>query len=93
MSYAQIKLPAGLRRAPACHPAMTPKVDIQNLVTVQQAAKLLNITAAAIHKAIKRGRLPYLKLGRVILIQRADLIRYSKTKSVGGRPKKRIETG
>jgi excisionase family DNA binding protein len=67
---------------------MTSNVDIQNLVTVQQAAKLLNITPAAIHKAIKRGRLPHLKLGRVFVIQRADLIQYSKTKSVGGRPKK-----
>ena len=78
---------------PACHPVMTPKVDIQNLLTVQQAAKLLNITPAAIHKAIKRGRLPCLKLGRLFLIQRTDLIHYSKTKSVGGRPKKQIKTG
>ena len=92
MSYAQINLPE-LRRNPACYPAMTPKVDIQNLVTVQQAAKILNITAAAIHKAIKRGRLPCLKLGRLFLIQRADLIHYSKTKSVGGRPKKQIKIG
>jgi excisionase family DNA binding protein len=67
---------------------MTSNVDIQNLLTVQQAAKLLNITPAAVHKAIKRGRLPHLKLGRVFVIQRADLIQYSKTKSVGGRPKK-----
>ncbi|HEY1234486.1 MAG TPA: helix-turn-helix domain-containing protein [Candidatus Binatia bacterium] len=77
----------------ARHPVMTPKVEIQNLVTVQQAAELLNISAAAIHKAIKRGRLPYLKLGRLIVIQRADLIRYNKTKSVGGRPKKQVKTG
>jgi excisionase family DNA binding protein len=67
---------------------MTSTIDIQNLVTVQQAAKLLNITPAAIHKAIKRGRLPCLKLGRVFLIQRDDLTQYRKTKSVGGRPKK-----
>jgi excisionase family DNA binding protein len=67
---------------------MTPKVDIQNLVTVPEAAKLLNITPAAIHKAIKRGRLPTLKLGRAFLIQRADLVQYRKTRSVGGRPKK-----
>jgi excisionase family DNA binding protein len=93
MSYAQITHSAGLHRHPPCHPVMTPKVDIQTLVTVQQAAKLLNITAAAIHKAIKRGRLPCLRLGRLLLIQRADLIHYSRTKSVGGRPKKHVETG
>lgn len=87
MSCAHIRLPTALRRDSACRPVMTPKIDLQNLVTVQQAAKLLNITAAAIHKAIKRGRLPCLKLGHLLLIQRADLIHYSKTKSVGGRPK------
>jgi excisionase family DNA binding protein len=81
--------PAGLRPYAATRPLMTTSnVDIQNLVTVQQAAQLLNITPAAIHKAIKRGRLPYLKLGRVFVIQRTDLIQYRKTRSVGGRPKK-----
>jgi excisionase family DNA binding protein len=53
---------------------MAPKIDTEKLVTVTQAAKLLKITPAAIHKAIKRGRLPYIKLGGVFLIQRADLI-------------------
>lgn len=92
MSYAQVKLPAGLRLIR--HHVMTPKINIQTLVTVQQAAKLLNITPAAIHKAIKRGRLPCLKLGRVFLIQRADLTQYRKTKSLGGRPKKQAtQTG
>ena len=85
MSYAQVHLPAGLRHDPASR--MTSKIDILNLVTVQQAAKVLNITPAAIHKAIKRGRLPCLKLGRAFLIQRADLTHSRKTKSVGGRPK------
>jgi excisionase family DNA binding protein len=92
MSYAQVHPPAGLRMIR--HHVMTSKIDIQNLVTVQQAAKVLNITPAAIHKAIKRGRLPCLKLGRAFLIQRADLTQYRKTKSVGGRPKKQAsETG
>jgi excisionase family DNA binding protein len=68
---------------------MTPKIDTEKLLTVPQAAKLLRITPAGVHKAIKRGRLPYLGLGGVFLIQRADLIRYKKSKSVGGRPKKR----
>jgi excisionase family DNA binding protein len=67
---------------------MTPKIDIENLVTVPQAAKLLKISRAAIHKAIKRGRLPHIKLGGVFLIKRADLTKYNENKSVGGRPKK-----
>jgi excisionase family DNA binding protein len=89
-AWAVLKSSSRLGYAPhaATHPLMTSNVDIQNLVTVQQAAQLLNITPAAVHKAIKRGRLPYLKLGRAFVIQRADLIQYRKTKSVGGRPKK-----
>ena len=67
---------------------MTPKIDPEKLVTVPQAAKLLKITPAAIHKAIKRGRIRCLKLGRVFLIERANVMLYGKTKSVGGRPKK-----
>jgi excisionase family DNA binding protein len=67
---------------------MAPKIDTDELVTVAQAAKLLKISPAAIHKAIKRGRLPYLKIGGVFLVERADLIQYRKSKSVGGRPKK-----
>ena len=68
---------------------MAPKIDTDQLLTVPQAARLLKITSAAIHKAIQRDRLRYLKLGGILLIQRADLIQYSKSKSVGGRPKKR----
>lgn len=68
---------------------MTPRIDTDKLVTVPQAAKLLKVTRAAIHKAIKRRRIPFIKLGGVFLIQRADLTKYTKTKSVGGRPKKK----
>ena len=68
---------------------MTPKIDTDNVVTVSQAARLLKITPAAIYKAIKRRRIPYLKIGRIFLIERAHLISYRKDKSVGGRPKKR----
>jgi excisionase family DNA binding protein len=67
---------------------MAPKVETDELLTVAQAAKLLNISAAAIHKAIKRDRLAYIKLGGRFFIRRADLIQYSRNKSVGGRPKK-----
>jgi len=67
---------------------MTPKIDTDKLVTVSQAARLLKITPAAIHKAIKRGRLPSLKIGPIVVIERAHLKLYRKNKSVGGRPKK-----
>ena len=68
-----------------------PSSKLEALLTVAQAAKLLGITAAAIYKAIRRDRLPYIKLGRMF-IQRADLIRYSESKSLGGRPKRGDKT-
>ena len=68
---------------------MAPKIDTDQLLTVPQAARLLKVSSAAIHKAIKRDRLRYLKLGGIFLIQRADLIQYRKSKSVGGRPKRK----
>lgn len=70
---------------------MTPKIDIDQLVTVPQAARLLKISSAAIRKALKRGRIPFLKIGRAFLIKRAHLKAYRKSKSLGGRPKKHIQ--
>jgi excisionase family DNA binding protein len=67
---------------------MTPKIDTDKLVTASQAARLLKITPAAIYKAIKRGRLPSVKIGRIFVIDQAHLKLYRKNKSVGGRPKK-----
>jgi excisionase family DNA binding protein len=68
---------------------MTARIDIGTVLTVSQAARLLKITPAAIYKAIKRRRIPYLQIGRIFLIERAHLISYKKDKSLGGRPKKR----
>jgi excisionase family DNA binding protein len=63
---------------------MTARIDIGNVLTVSQAARLLKITPAAIYKAIKRRRIPYLQIGRIFLIERAHLISYRKDKSLGG---------
>jgi excisionase family DNA binding protein len=68
---------------------MTPRVDTEKLVTVSEAAGLLKIGRMGIHQAIQRGRLPAIKLGGVLFINRSDLSKYEKSKSVGGRPKKK----
>jgi excisionase family DNA binding protein len=67
---------------------MTPKVDTEKLVTISEAAKLLKIGRMGIYQAIQRGRLPAIKLGGVLFINRSDLAKYRKSKSVGGRPRK-----
>ena len=68
---------------------MTPKIDTGKLVTISTAAKLLKISRTAVYKAIKRDRLTTVEIGGVLFINRADLPKYRKSKSVGGRPKKK----
>jgi len=41
-----------------------------------------------VYKAIERGRLRAMEIDGVLFINRADLPKYLKNKSVGGRPKK-----
>ena len=69
--------------------AMTPKVDTQKLVTVTEASKLLKVGRMGVYQAIQRGRLAAIKIGGVLFINRSDLPKYQKSKSVGGRPKKK----
>lgn len=69
---------------------MTPKIDTDKLVTVSQAARLLKISPAAVYKAIKRGRIQFLKLGRVFLIERADVISYREQVGWGATEKAQI---
>ena len=68
---------------------MTPRIDTEKLVTVTEAAKILKIGRMGVHQAIKRGKLPAIKLGGVFLINRSDLPKYERSKSLGGRPKKK----
>jgi excisionase family DNA binding protein len=68
---------------------MAPKIDTRELLTVPAAARLLKIGRMGVHQAIRRGRLPAIKLGNAWFIKRSDLPKYKASKSVGGRPKKK----
>jgi excisionase family DNA binding protein len=68
---------------------MTPTIDTKKLLTVSAAAKLLKIGRAGVYQAIKRGRLTAIEIGGVVFINRSALPKYQKSKSVGGRPKKK----
>ena len=61
----------------------------QNLLTVTQAAKLLNVTRSNIHSAIARGRIDKIKIGSVVLISRVALDAYSKSRQHTGPSKKK----
>jgi excisionase family DNA binding protein len=69
--------------------AMTPKIDTKKLVTVSTAAKMLKIGRNGVYKAIQRGKLTAIQIGGIRFINRSDLPKYQKAKSVGGRPKKK----
>jgi len=66
---------------------MSPKVELSNLLTITQAAKVLGITRAAVSVAITRKRIKVHKIDHIRLIPRASLEHYKKTRKPG-RPKK-----
>ena len=65
--------------------AMAPK-KTNNLLTITMAAEHLGISRQAVALAIKRGKLPSMKIGNVHLIQKDSLDLYKKT-AKPGRPR------
>lgn len=60
-----------------------------DLLTVAQAAEVLQMRVGSVHQAIKDGRLPAQRVGFVWLLRRADVAAYGKTpRHAGGRPRK-----
>jgi excisionase family DNA binding protein len=68
---------------------VTPRIDTKKLISVSSAAELLGITRAGIYKALKRKRLTTVDIDGVKFIKRSDLAKYTQSKSVGGRPRKK----
>jgi len=42
-------------------------------LTVKETAEVLKVSEQSVHNYIKRGLIPALKMGRILLIKRADL--------------------
>ena len=57
---------------PVANAAQQPAAD--ELLTVQQAANLLNISVATLHEHKRTGKLPYTKLGGRTYLKRSDLL-------------------
>lgn len=60
-----------------------------DLLTVTQAAALLQTTRQAIYNAVKRERITAEERYGLTLISRAALLAYKKKRHAGGRPPKR----
>ena len=67
------------------------KVALPDVMTMGQAASTLGVSRQAIWHAVNRGRLRALRFQHVVLIPKGALDEYQKTKSKGGRPKKKPE--
>lgn len=53
------------------------KVDgIAGLVTVDRAAKMLRMSPDGVHKIVKRNNVPYVRLGKSLLLRPSDLALY-----------------
>lgn len=61
-----------LNQAQSAAPATAPLVD--ELLTVPQAAALLNVSVATVHEWKRRGLLPYTKIGGRSYLQRSNVL-------------------
>jgi len=67
------------------------KTALPDVMTMGQAASTLGVSRQAIWHAVNRGRLRALRFQHVVLIPKGALDEYQRTKSKGGRPKKKPE--
>ena len=54
----------------------TPVNSSSDLLTVEQAADYLNITEHFVRRLIRERRIPFLKVGRLVRLRRADIDAY-----------------
>jgi len=59
---------------------------MENLLTTQQASKILNVNPSRVRQLILKGRLPAIKFGRDWVISKDDLAKVAHRKN--GRPRK-----
>lgn len=61
------------------HEARRPEVPTDgSTVSVTQAAEILGISRAAVHKAVKAGKIKSLRIGNVILVDRQSVLDYGR---------------
>ena len=60
----------------------------KNLLTVSEAAKLLNVSRQDIYAATARGRLPATHLGTFVLVSRSALEKYAHSRQHTIKPHK-----
>lgn len=59
-------------------------VKLEDLMTVPEAAKILETSRQATFLAFKKGRITGYQMGRVIMLERRSVLEYKKTRHAGG---------
>lgn len=66
-------------------------MGLQEYVTVDDAAKILGVTAGRVHQIVRSGHLPAKRIGpRMLLLPRAVVEWYAALPKIRGGPKPRI---
>lgn len=68
-------------------PEQTPTEHPEQLLSIQQAAKFLNLTVPTMYSKVSKGELPVMKQGKRLYFSRTELMEYVKT----GRKKSNAE--
>lgn len=64
----------------------TPSQDLNQYVTTDQAAEMLNVVPTSINHLIYNGKLKAIRLGRIWMVFLPSIENYRETKSKRGRP-------
>jgi excisionase family DNA binding protein len=60
----------------------TPSASSGDLLSVEQAAAYLNITDHFVRRLIRERRIPFLKVGRLVRLRRADIDTYLAARAI-----------
>ena len=67
------------------------KIDLDDLLTVTQAAEVRNVTRQAINHLIREGKLPVVEIAGKRFVKRSDVMSFEPDK--GGRPAQASKKG
>jgi excisionase family DNA binding protein len=82
---ARVGIDQGLILAPEHEAKRVLAREIEEPLSVPQAAEIIGVTRVAAYKAIQEGRLAHVRIGNVLLVRRADAEEYKRLRESGRR--------
>lgn len=59
---------------------------MEKLLTARQVSELLEVKVSTVYDWISRGRIPYVKVGRLVRFKKTDIFRWIETHTVRPKP-------